>query len=165
MAWHVLWTYANQEHCVQEQLLQRGFQPFLPSMDAWVRRQGTRHHASVPMFPRYLFLHHDMDAKSYTEVRRTRGLMKILGRAWHQLDVVPDAEIEAIRRLQDSHLAVRRHPYPPQGQRVRIADGVLAGTEGFLQRSRFNTGLLIFPVAILQRSVAVEIDCAAVIAT
>jgi transcription antitermination factor NusG len=116
------------------------------------------------MFPGYLFLQHGMDPRSYTEVRSARGLIKILGRAWDQLAIVPDAEMEAIRKVHESHLPVHAHPYLREGQRVRITDGVLAGTEGVLKRIRLNKGLLVLSIDILQRSVAVEVDCTLVVA-
>ena len=55
------------------------------------------------------------------------------------------------------------HPYLREGQRVRITDGALTGLEGILVRSRPQRGLLVLTVELLRRSVAVEVDCAAVV--
>jgi transcription antitermination factor NusG len=50
-----------------------------------------------------------------------------------------------------------------EGQRVRITRGPLAGVEGILTRDNPHKGLLVVSVELLQRSVAVEVDCTAVV--
>ena len=47
---------------------------------------------------------------------------------------------------------------------MRIAAGPLAGVEGILLRVRPEKGLLVLSVDLLQRSVAVEVDCTQVVA-
>jgi transcription termination/antitermination protein NusG len=54
-------------------------------------------------------------------------------------------------------------PYIKEGQRVRITHGPLAGTEGILVHSKATKGLLVLSVELLQRSVAIEIDCSMVV--
>jgi transcription antitermination factor NusG len=156
--WYVLWTKSHSEQQVCDQLAPQGFELFLPMMDVWSRRGGIRRHASVPMFPGYLFLHDPMDKTSYLAVRKATGLVKLLGESWDRLAVVPDREVEAIQKVHDARVAVLPHPYLREGQRVRITAGLLAGAEGILLRSRANKGLLVISVHLLQQSVAVEID-------
>jgi transcriptional antiterminator NusG len=160
--WHVLWTRSHCEQAVFDQLAPKGFHLFLPKIDVWSRRNGVRHRANVPMFPGYLFFHHTTDSKSYIELRKARGLVKILGESWDRLAVVPDNEIDAIQRVHNARLPALPHPYLREGQRVRITDGLLAGAEGILLQTKPNKGLLVLSVNLLQRSVAVEVDCALV---
>jgi transcription antitermination factor NusG len=94
-------------------------------------------------------------------VYRTRGLVRILGESWDRLDAVPDTEIEALQRLVDSKLPILPHPYMQAGQRVRIKRGPLSDLEGFIVRVNPKKGLLVVSVRLLQRSVAVELDCTA----
>jgi len=54
------------------------------------------------------------------------------------------------------------HPYLRAGERVRIVQGLLEGVEGILIRTKPERGLVVVSVHLLQRSVAVEIDCALV---
>ena len=115
------------------------------------------------MFPGYLFLHHAIDPRVYVEVRGSRGLVTILGEKWGRLAIVPDAEIEAVRSLAESGLPSMPHPYLKEGMRVRIARGPLADVEGILTRRREDRGLLVLSVDLLCRSVAVEVDCTAVV--
>jgi transcription antitermination factor NusG len=162
--WHVLWTRSNCEQLVCDQLTTRGFQPFLPKAEVWSRRNGIRRLESVPLFPGYLFLHHHMDKRSYLDVCRATGLVRVLGERWDRLAVVPDAEMDDIQRIVRARVPVRPHPYLRDGQRVRITSGPLQDTEGLLLRTKPNKGMLIVSVRMLQRSVAVEVDCTAVAA-
>jgi transcriptional antiterminator NusG len=161
--WYVLWTRSQQEHLVCEQLSEKGFHLFLPTLEVWVRRNGTRYRATVPMFPGYLFLNHAMDKSSYLEVTKARGLMRVLGERWDALADVPDGEISTIQRIYQTGVPAVSHSYLQMGERVRIATGVLEGVEGILVRTKPERGLVVVSVNLLQRSVAVEIDCALVV--
>lgn len=157
--WHVLWTRSNCEQLVNDQLAARGFDVFLPTINAWSRRAGVRRLSRVPLFRGYLFLHHAMDKGSYLEVSKTRGLVHLLGERWDQLGVIPDREIEVIERALGSHLPISRHPYLREGQRVRITSGPLADVEGVLLQSKPNKGLLVISIHLLRRSISVQVDC------
>ncbi len=156
--WHVLWTHSKCEQVVHDQLAAKGYHLFLPMMDVWVRQRGLRRHARTPMFPGYLFLQHAMDMSSYLEVSRTRGLVKLLGKQWDQLEAVPEAQIATLQKVHQTRLATRIHPYLREGERIRITGGLLAGAEGILLRQNPGKGLLVVSIDLLQRSVAVEVD-------
>jgi transcription antitermination factor NusG len=105
-----------------------------------------------------------MDKVSYLEVRQARGLVRILGERWDCLDVIPDADIAAIQKVLQARLPVLPYPYLKEGQRVRIMSGPLMGAEGILMRHRLEKGVVVLSVDLLQRSIAVEIDCSMVAA-
>lgn len=157
--WHVLWTHSNCERLVYEQLHAHGFEMLLPMTAQWVRRGRLRYLGRMPMFPGYLFLRHAIDKTSYLQVRKARGLVRILGEQWDRLAVVPDHEIEAIRKLVGADLPALPHPYLREGQRVRVMYGPLANAEGILLKSDPEKGLLVLSVELLRRSVGVQIDC------
>jgi len=160
--WFALWTHSNCEERVREQLVGKGFRTFLPTIRDWSRRAGVRRLISKPMFPSYLFVQHPIEKRSYVEIMKTQGLVRILGERWDRLEPIPTAEVDAIQRVVETNLTVTPHPYLREGQRVRITDGPLAGLEGRLVRSRPQRGLLVLTVDLLRRSVAVEVDCTAV---
>jgi len=160
--WFALWTQSHCEQLVHDQLLAKGYQTLLPTIREWSRRAGARHLISVPMFSGYLFLHHAIDKRSYLDVMGIRGVVRILGERWDRLAPVDALEIEAIQRLQRSELALTPYPYLRDGQRVRIVEGSLAGVEGILVRRKANRDLLVLSINLLNRSVAVEVECGAV---
>ena len=159
LGWHVLWTHSHCEQLVYDQLSKKGFELFLPTIDAWSRRFGIRRFSRAPLFGGYLFLHHAMDKASYVEVRKARGLVRVLGERWDRLDVVPDQSIEAIQKVLRTRVPILPYPYLREGQRVRITRGPLIDVEGVLVRSNPNKGLLVMSVDLLQRSIAVQVDC------
>ena len=162
--WYILWTRSHCEQLVHDQLAAKGFCLLLPKINIWSRRGGLRHLSNLPMFPGYLFLRREMDKGSYIEVCKARGLVRILGERWDRLAVVPDGEIEAIQKVLNSSLPAVPHPYLREGQRVRITRGPLADVEGILVRMKPDKGLLVLSVDLLQRSLAVEVDCTLVAA-
>ena len=162
--WHVIWTQSHCERSVFDQLSAAGFNPFLPMIDGWRRQGGSRVRYSAPMFPGYLFLRHAMDKASYIMARQARGIVKFLGERWDCLAVVPDREMETIQKIHDARPPAFSHSHLQTGQRVRVTGGLLADVEGILVRSKPNKGLLIVSIELLQRAVAVEIDCTHVVA-
>ncbi len=162
-SWYALYTQSHCEALVYQQLTAKGFEAFLPKIEVWSRRGGVRHLIRVPMFPGYLFLHHAVDAPSQVEIRKARGLVRILGERWDRLAEVPEGEIEAVQRVVDSHLPALPHPYLREGRRVRITRGPLVDIEGILLQTRPTKGLVVLSLNLLQRSVAVEIDCTHVV--
>ena len=160
--WYALWTRSHCERMVWDQLTAGGFQTFLPTIDIWSWRAGVRRRIPVPMFPGYLFLSHAMDKTAYMEVRKTRGLVSILGERWDKLAEVPACEIDAIRKVGQTRTPVLAHTYLREGQRVRITHGPLADVEGILVRQKLDKGLLVLSIELLRRSIAVEVDCTCV---
>src|SRR5439155_12660544 len=59
--WYALWTRSHCERLVYDQLVTRGFHPFLPTAEVWSTRAVLRHRIHTPMFPGYLFVRHFMD--------------------------------------------------------------------------------------------------------
>lgn len=158
--WYAIWTRSHCERLVAEQLTAKGFSPFLPEMGARSRRQGKSHVVLVPMFPGYLFLRHAMEKRSYIEILKARGIVRILEGGWNRLTPIADEEVGAIQRLVDSGEPVFPHAYFRHGDPVRVVDGPLTGLEGMFLRDRPNRGRLVVSVNLLQTSVAVEVDAA-----
>jgi transcriptional antiterminator NusG len=157
--WFVLWTHSHSERLVHDQLAEKGFDIFLPTMRMWSRRKGAQSAIAVPMFPGYVFVHHPIDKASYIQISKTRGLVRVLGDRWDRLHSVPDGEIDTIRRVASAGVPAFPVPYLREGQPVRLIAGPLAGLEGLLVSTKPQKGLFVVSVDLLQRSVAVEVDC------
>ena len=144
--WHALWTHSHCEQLVHDQLVQKGFEAFLPMIDVWSRRRGVRHLISAPMFPGYLFLRHAVDKTSYSEVGRTRGVVRMLGERWDRPELIPEGEMDTIVKVVTARQPVLPYPYLKEGQRARVSSGPLTGLEGILVRAKPEKGLLVlFP--------------------
>jgi transcriptional antiterminator NusG len=160
--WYALYTHSRCEQLVYNQLSAKRFQVFFPKIEAWARRGRQKRLISTALFPSYLFLRHAMDKESYVQIIKARGLVRILGERWDRLSLVSDTEIESIQKILDARVPILTLPYLKEGDRVRIMAGPLTGAEGILLQTKASKGMLVLSVDLLQRSVAIEVDCSMV---
>jgi transcription antitermination factor NusG len=157
-AWYALWTHSHCEQLVHDQLAGKGLRVFYPTIDVWAKRQRGRRLLQAPMFPGYLFIRDALEKETHLAVRKTRGVVRVLGERWDRLSTIPEEDIDRVRRVVDARQPVLPVPYLREGQRARIVSGPLAGVEGVLVESRARRGLLVLSVHLLQQSVAVVVD-------
>jgi transcription antitermination factor NusG len=168
-SWYAIWTRSHCERLVEQQLTARGFSPFLPEVPA------LRHHSrtavrkpsgraarnnvkAAPMFPGYLFVRDAMTKERYVEMLGVRGIVRVLEDGWTRLTPIPESDIDAIRHIVESGVAVFPHPLLRHGDRVRVVDGPLSGIEGIFVTDSQQKGRLVVTIDLLGRSVAVEVS-------
>jgi transcription termination/antitermination protein NusG len=161
--WYAVWTRSHCEHVVAQQLSSKGFEVFLPEIDTWSRRAGETRLIRVPLFAGYLFVRTAIDKQRHLELLTAHGVVRVLGESWDRLATIPDAEVEALQRVLAARLPVLPHAHLASGDRVTVVDGPLAGVEGIFIHDRPQKGRLVLSIDLLGRSVAVEVDCAAVV--
>ena len=135
-------------------LRNNGFEECLPLYSArrkWADRFKT---VEMPLFPGYVFC--KFDRSTLVPILNTPGVIGIV-RAGRTLLPVEEREIANLQALTNCGLKSEPWPYLAVGQRVRIEAGPLFGLEGLLVEVRKSPRLLL-SVALLQRSVLVEID-------
>lgn len=152
--WCVAHTRHQHEKTVSEMLVTKGFEVFLPLYES-TRRWKDRHKVlSLPLFPGYVFVRGAMDRR--LPVLTTPGVHTVISQG-DRIAVVPEEEIEAIRRTVEGDFSVEPHPFLHCGERVRVIRGSLEGVEGILTRKK-NQFRLVLTVEMLVQSIAVEID-------
>jgi transcription antitermination factor NusG len=157
--WHVLAVKHQHERAIQMGLAAKGFEAFSPTYRArrqWSDRVKTM---ELPLFPGYVFCRFAPADK--IRVLDTPAVSRVV-QFGGTLAAVPDVEIEAIRSVVASKLPVRPWLHLKPGDRVRIERGPLRGVVGVLLREKDDLELVV-SIEILQRSVAVRIDAAAVV--
>lgn len=153
-AWWVLYTRHQHEKTVAEMLCAKEFEVFLPlyeSVRLWKDRKKL---ITLPLFPCYVFVRGGLDRR--LQVVSTPGVHTILFHG-ERVAIVPDAEIQAIRKAVEGPFRVEPHPFLKCGERVRVMRGSLEGVEGILVRKK-NLYRLVLSVDMMAQSVAVEID-------
>lgn len=153
-AWWALYTRHQHEKVIADALTAKGFDVLLPLYQSVSRWKDRRKTLSLPLFPCYLFIRGGLDRR--LQVVTTPGVIMVLSRG-DQVAIIPDSEIEALRRVIDGFRNVAPHPFLHCGDRVRVTRGPLAGIEGILTRKK-NLFRLVLSVEMLVQSVAVEID-------
>lgn len=152
--WFALRTKPRWEKIAAEILHNKGYDEFLPLYKSGRRWSDRYKELELPLFPGYLFCRLNSDARA--PVLTTPGVLSFVGIRRIPLPV-EDSEIEAVRTIIASGLAVEPWPFLQVGSRVRIEYGALKGLEGILLRLKSRCRLVV-SVTLLQRSVSVEID-------
>ena len=155
--WFAVWTRSRCETKVEDGLARKGFEVFLPRIRLASRRRDRRATIDWPLFPGYVFLRFAPSREGYIGAASTEGVVRILGERWDALHALPDAQLEAVRRLVGTEERVRPVPWLANGDRVRIVRGPLAGIEGSIRDSRDGRASFVVSLDLLQRSVAVEV--------
>jgi transcriptional antiterminator NusG len=112
------------------------------------------------MFPGYLFLELlSPDNETKADVLKTFGVVRILGKPRSAEPIpIPDAKIDAIRRIVQSKVEVHQLQYPKVGEPARITDGPFKGVEGLVLGTDYEKELFVIEIEILQRSVAIKLE-------
>jgi transcription antitermination factor NusG len=153
-AWWVLYTRHQHEKAVAEMLSAKGFEVFLPLYESIRRWKDRKKLLTLPLFPCYVFVQGGLDRR--LQVVTTPGIHTILFHG-ERVAIVPETEIQAIRRAVEGQFRVEPHPFLKCGDRVRVTRGSLEGVEGILVRKK-NLYRLVLSVDMMAQSVAVEID-------
>jgi len=154
--WYVVYTKFQHEKSVASLLERKDLQVFLPvyrTMHHWSDRNQL---VILPLFPCYVFVRTALDRK--LDVLRTAGVRWFVENGGHACSV-PEAEIEAVRKICATGARVQPHPFLKDGNPVRIRTGALAGIEGLLVRIK-NQSRVVISVQLLQKSVSVEAELA-----
>ena len=134
----------------------KGIEVFLPLYESTRHWKDRDKMLSLPLFPCYLFVRGGQNRR--LPVITTPGVHMLLSHG-EQVAMVPEAEIQAIRKTVEGALCVEPHPFLRCGERVRVHRGPLEGVEGILVRKK-NQYRLVLSVETLAQSVGVEIDAA-----
>lgn len=156
-SWYVVHTKPRQESLALQQLLNQGFEAWLPMHSGWRKRAGQWERIPSPLFPRYLLLRPADHTQSIAPVRSTVGVSSLV-RFGSTPARMPEHTVQALRRLE-SDLA--RHPdeavtpFRP-GMAVRIEDGPLRGLEGIVTRPARDRVMIL--LSLLGRPQHVTVD-------
>ena len=142
-AWYLVYSKPQQEKVALENLLRQNYRAYLPLVKLRRRLRGRRRTVIEPMFPRYLFLHLSDVNEDWGPVRSTRGVSQMV-RFGSVPAVVPEDLLEALREREDeSGIQPMPEPNYRPGDRVRIADGLMAGYEGIFSSSTGKERVLL----------------------
>jgi len=153
-AWWALYTRHQHEKTVAEMLSAKGFEVFLPLYESERQWKDRVKKLSLPLFPCYVFVREEGNRQ--LQAVTTPGVHMILSRG-ERVALIPEEEIQGIRRIVEEPCRVEPHPFLKCGERVRVTRGCLEGVEGILVR-RKNVYRLVLSVHTLAQSVAVEVD-------
>ena len=152
--WYAVYTCANHERSVADQLVSRGVEHFLPQYESVRRWKDRKVRLRLPLFPGYVFVY--LALQNRLRVLQVPGVVRFVGFDGHPA-AMPEEEVTRVRQFLNEGLRVEPHKYLQSGRRVRVKSGPLEGMEGIIVR-RKNGCRLVISFSLIQRSVAVEVD-------
>jgi len=152
--WYAVYTCANSERRVADQLLTRGIEHFLPQYESLRRWKDRKVRLQLPLFPGYVFVH--LALQNRLRVLQIPGVVQIVGFGGRAAPLA-DADVARVRTCLEHGFHAQPHPFLQVGRRVRVRSGPLAGLEGIILRRKTATRFVI-SFALIQRSIAVELD-------
>ena len=157
MHWYAVYTQPNHEYKVNDRLIKKKIETFLPLIERWSQRKDRRKRIHLPLFPGYLFVRSLMDPYSHLEILKTEGVVRILESDGKPVPI-PEVQILGIQTLIRNGVPIMPCAYLKEGMKVRVVNGPLRGIEGILLKAQSQKHRLVLSVDILQQSVSVEID-------
>ncbi len=150
--WRCLHTKPRQEKAVARELRTLGHTYYLPQILKEDRTpQGRKIRSVIPLFPSYLFLMGDHEARlAAMKGNRLVSVLEVIDQAALERD------LRQIHRMLSSGLPVGPEPTVPVGARVRICNGPLTGVEGTVIR-RGKRDHFVAVVGFLSRGAAVDL--------
>ncbi len=152
--WYALFTRYQHEKPVALALSNKKYEVYLPLCNSTRQWQDRSKQLWLPMFPSYVFVRGGMDRP--LQIVSTPGVIHIV-RFGGVPAIISEVQLDAVRKILESHAAVEPHPYLECGDRVRVKSGALAGLEGILIREK-KLPHLVISMQMLGRSAAVEVE-------
>ncbi len=152
--WYAVYTSANHERRVAQQLGLRGIEHFLPEYESVRKWKDRKIRLQMPLFPGYLFVH--MALGSRLQVLQVPGVARLVGFNGTPTPL-PAEDLLRVRDLLSRGFAAEPHPLLRVGRRVRVTRGPLAGLEGVIVR-RKNRSRLVISFELIERAISVEVS-------
>src|SRR5947208_490900 len=129
---------------------------FLPTITRWSRWKDRKKQVDWPLFPGYCFVKIEPDNR--LSVLSCTGVVSIVSFNGEPA-MIPDHEIDSIRRLLETDLQFDPCPLIKEGMQVEVVHGPLRGVVGQLVRKGAHARLVL-SVALIGQGVSVEVDAA-----
>jgi transcription antitermination factor NusG len=153
--WYALQTRSRHEKKVAAELQEKGVSVYLPLVQQVRRWSDRRKIIHVPLFSCYAFVHTACLAEARAAAFQVWGALGFVGPNNQGLPI-PDVEIENVRRLLTSKMALTPHAFLEAGRRVRVRGGALDGVEGILVAT--GGPRLVISVSAIHQSLAISIE-------
>ena len=152
--WYAIYTRPRHEKKVFEQLVEKRIESYLPLITRVRQWKDRKKKVEMPLFNSYLFVR--IDYKFRFAVLQTKGVVKIVNFNGVPA-VVPDWQIESLRKRLEHPEKIRLENYIRPGEIVEVVEGPFKGMRGTVRKTKGETRLIVTIEGIMQ-SVSVEID-------
>ncbi|WP_373500959.1 transcription termination/antitermination protein NusG [Desulfococcus sp.] len=155
-AWYVLHVKSRFENVVNDGLMNKSFEAFLPKIRVKSRRRDRHKMIDVPLFPGYLFVRTSLEPSLHLEVVKVVGAVRLIGNRTGPPVPVADEVISSLRVMVSADGAVTTGARLKRGDRVMVTAGPFAGIIGVFSRYRGKSRVVV-NIDILGQFAAVEV--------
>lgn len=161
--WYVVHTQQNGELRAALNLERQGFEAYMPRHMKQRRHARRTEQVARALFPRYIFVHLDLDRDRWRSVYGTFGVSHLISNGNEPVPV-PEGIVENIRAHENSAGFVELDlPAFRAGQVVEVVEGPMTAHRGLFQHMTDNQRVVLL-LDLLGRPVRVTMPRAAVIA-
>ncbi len=154
MSWYALYTRPRHEKKAAELLLEKDFEVYLPLIKKVRQWKDRKKKVDMPLFNSYLFVYFEYNQRF--DVLKTHGIVKIISFSG-QPAVIPDWQIDSIKRMLDFPETVRLEKYISPGEIVEIMAGSMRGLKGMVSLKK-DSKRLVLSIDGVYQSISVEIE-------
>ena len=108
--WYALYTRSRHEKQVDAMLRRMALETYLPLRRTWSRRQDRRVTVELPALPGYLFVRCTLYGEVRAQIKKAPGVIRVVENAGSAC-VIPEDEIQSLRKLLEQPFDVEAHPY------------------------------------------------------
>lgn len=154
--WYVLHTRSRFENVVNDGLLKKSMEVFLPKIQVKSKRRDRRLLIRVPLFPGYVFVKTDLNPHEHIEIVKTVGAVRLIGNRAGPISV-PHKTIESLQIMISVGSPVSAVNRLEKGDRVMVVVGPFQGVVGVFMRYK-GKGRIIVNIDALGQAAGVEVD-------
>ncbi len=155
-SWYVLHTKSRFENVVNEGLIKKSMEVFLPKVTVRSKRRDRKMLIKVPLFPGYVFVKTDLNPHHQVEIVKTIGVVRFIGNREGPVPV-PNQDIESLKIMVMVDNPVITGNRFKKGDKVIVADGPFTGVTGIFVRYR-GKGRVIVNIEALGQFAGVEVN-------
>ncbi|MBW2248730.1 MAG: UpxY family transcription antiterminator [Deltaproteobacteria bacterium] len=155
-SWYVLHTKSRFENVVNEGLVKKSIEVFLPKIQVRSKRRDRKAMIRVPLFPGYLFVKSDLNPYKHLEIVKTVGAVRLIGNKDGPIPV-PSETIKSLEIMIGGNNTVITGSRFKKGDRVVVVYGPFTGVTGTFVRYR-GKGRVIVNIEALGQFAGAEVS-------
>jgi transcription elongation factor/antiterminator RfaH len=155
-SWYVLHTKSRFENVVNEGLIKKSMEVFLPKVQVRSKRRDRKVMIRVPLFPGYLFVKTNLEPVEHLEIVKTVGVVRLIGNKEGPVSV-PSDTIDSLKIMVKGDNTVTTGTRFRKGDRVIVVYGPFAGVIGTFARYR-GKGRVIVDIEALGQYAGVDVS-------
>jgi len=152
--WIAVYTRPRHEKTVEQELINKGFETYLPILRERRKWSDRKKWVEFPMFRSYVFTR--ITFNEVIPVLEIIGVVKII-KFGNKPAIVQDVHIEGIKLMIEGGYNPQATDYFLRGDHVEVRDGPLKGLAGEVVRLHDHDRLVI-RIDAIQHSISVQIE-------